>query len=201
MEEPALAAAAPVPMPTPVSEPAIPSHFVTYTDEAGFFSISYPPEWETFSLGDNVPVAKDLFAIIDSTPGLSIDYLEGLFIVFEAKGTPLNVNVVVQPLSEMTARGWLTPNEIVEARLRRTEEIRQKYREFSRINTIIGGREAVIIDWENSYPDIGKKARTVQLFMIADNLVWKVTCVVDLEEYRTYKDDLFAIVRSLRILR
>ena len=28
------------------AELEIPAHFTTYTDEAGLFSISYPPEWE-----------------------------------------------------------------------------------------------------------------------------------------------------------
>ena len=32
--------------PPTVIEPEIPAHFTTYTDEAGLFSISYPPDWE-----------------------------------------------------------------------------------------------------------------------------------------------------------
>lgn len=188
----------------PVSEPAIPAHFTTYTDEARFFSISYPPDWEPFpswfeELGG---LSKDFFKGYDSDTSLV-----GLFFVFiaeaprDSEGSSPNVNVVVQSLSDMTSRGWWTLDEIVEAKLQRTEEIKQDYHEFSRFNTIIGGREAVIIDWGDSYPDLDKKARTVQMFMIADNLVWKVTCYVESEKFSDFEDDLHAMVRSLRILK
>lgn len=193
---------APVPSPTPVSEPAIPAHFTTYTDEAGFFSISYPSDWEPFPSQLEVPVSKDLFKGYDSDTSLV-----GLFFIFIAEaprdsgGSSPNVNIVVQALSDMTMRGWRTLDEIVEAKLQRTKEIKQGYHEFSRFSTIIGGREAVIIDWESSSSELGKKARSVQMFLIADNLVWKVTCYVDSEKFSDFEDDLHAIVRSLLILR
>jgi len=147
-----------------------------------------------------VPVSKDLFRGYDSDVSLV-----GLFFVFTAVSTVepsitgANVNIVVQSLSDMTSRGWWTLDEIVEAKLQRTEEITQDYHEFSRVNTIIGGREAVIIDWGKSYPDLGKEVRSVQMFTISDKLVWKVTCYVDSEKYDYFKSDLYDIVRSLRI--
>jgi len=188
----------------PISEPTIPAHFSIYTDEAGFFSISYPLDWEPFpawfeELG---LISKDFFKSYDSDASFI-----GLFFVFIA-GAPMefgvssaSVNIVVQALSDMTIRGWLTLDEIVEARLHRTNEIKQGYHEFSRVNTIIGGREAVIIDWESSSSELGKKARSIQMFLIADNLVWKVTCYVDSEKFSDFEDDLHAIVRSLRIFK
>lgn len=188
----------------PISEPAIPAHFTTYTDDSGFFSVSYPSDWEPFpsKFEGIIPFSKDLFKGYDSDVSLT-----GLFFVFlaelpaEPSTSSPNMNIVVQSLSDMTSRGWRTIDEIVEAKLQRTEEIRQDYHEFSRFNTIIGGREAVIIDWGNSYPDLDKKARTVQMFMIADKLVWKVTCYVDSEKFSDFEDDLHAMVRSLRILK
>ena len=185
-------------------EPPIPTHFATYTDEASFFIISYPQDWEPFppSMEKIFPSNKDFFKIYNSNVAL-----EGYLLIFTAESprepgiSGANVNIMVQSLSDMTSRGWLRLDEIVEAKLQRTEEIKQEYHEFSRINTIIGGREAVIIDWESSYPDLGKKARCVQMFMIADKLVWQITCNADSEKYDYFKDDLDALVRSLRILK
>ncbi|MBA7582401.1 hypothetical protein ES708_24329 [subsurface metagenome] len=190
--------------PAPVSEPPIPAHFATYTDEAGFFNISYPPDWEPFpswfeELG---AVSKDFFKSYDSDTSFI-----GLFFVFIAEaprslgGSSASVNIVVQALSDMTIRGWRTLDEIVEAKLRRTKEIKEGYHEFSRVSTIIDGREAVIIDWESYTSDSSRKARCIQMFIIADKLVWKVTCYADSEKFSDFEDDLHAIVRSLRILK
>ena len=185
------------------SEPAIPAHFATYTDEARFFSISYPPDWKPFpSSLEEIPVSKDFFKVYDSDASLV-----GLFFVFTAEaprdlgGSSPNVNIVVQALSDMTMRGWWTLDEIVEAKLQRTKEIKQGYYEFSRINTIIGGREAVIIDWESYTSDLSGKVRSIQMFTIADKLVWKVTCYADSKKFSPFEDDLHAIVRSLRIFK
>ena len=182
----------------PADETSIPSHFLTYTDSAGYFSISYPPDWEPFpySMDGIFPSSKDFFKFYYTDVELT-----GLFVLFTAESDISgNVNIVIQPLSDMTTRGWLKLDEIVEGKLQRTEEIKLEYHEFSRINTIIGGREAIIIDWESSFPDLGKKGRSVQMFMIVDKLVWKITCNVDSEKYAYIKDDLYAIVESLRIL-
>lgn len=195
---------APAPAPAPISEPPIPAHFTTYTDEANFFSISYPPDWEPFpSWYEELGVdARDFFKSYDSNASLV-----GLFFVFTAEApresgiSSASVNIVVQALSDMTMRGWWTLNEIVEAKLRRTKEIKQGYHEFSRVSTIINGREAVIIDWESYTSDLSGKVRCIQMFTIVDKLVWKVTCYADSEKFSDFEDDLHAIVRSLRILK
>ena len=186
------------------SEPEIPTHFITYTDEASFFSISYPPDWESFpswfeELG---VISQDFFKTYNSDASLV-----GLFFVFIAEApmelevSSASVNIVVQALSDMTIRGWWTLDEIVEAKLQRTKEIKQGYYEFSRVSTIIGGREAVIIDWESYTSDLSGKVRSVQMFILADKLVWKVTCYADSQKFSDFEDDLHAIVRSLRILK
>ncbi|MBA7587861.1 hypothetical protein ES708_29906 [subsurface metagenome] len=186
------------------SEPQIPTHFTTYTDEAGFFSISYSPDWEPFpswfeELGAD---SRDFFKSYDSNVSLV-----GLFFVFMAEApmesgvSSANVNIVIQSLSDMTIRGWWTLDEIVEAKLQRTEEIEEEYHEFSRVKTIIDGREAVIIDWESFTSDLSGKVRCVQMFTIADEIVWKVTCYADSTKFADFEDDFLAIVRSLRILK
>ena len=188
---------------TQSSGTTIPSHFATYKDVANYFSISYPSDWILF------PSSMELFGI--SVKDFFEYYsagvvLEGYIFVFTAESpresgdSGANINIVVQSVSEVIAKGWLTLDEIVEGKLQRTAEISEGYHEYSRTETNIGGREAVIIDWESSYPDIGKTARTLQMFMIADGLVWKITCYVDSTKYDYFKDDLHAIVSSLRIL-
>jgi len=185
-------------------ETSIPANFTTYTDIASYFSISYPSDCISF------PSSIELFGI--SVKDFFLYYsadvtLEGYIFVFTAEssrepgGSGANVNIVVQSVIEVTAKGWVNLDEIVEGKLQRTAEISEGYHEYSRIKTNIGGREAVVIDWEQSYSDIGKKARTIQMFMIADGLVWKITCYVDSTKYDYFQDDLYAIVTSLRILK
>lgn len=207
-EEAPAATPAPTPTPTPMStptgtpmsEPTIPPHFATYTDEASFFSISYPTDWKPFpSWHEELGVtSKEFFKFYDAEDAS----LVGFFIlVFYAEsprepGGTSSVNIFVQPLSEGE---WML-DEIVETRLRRTEEIYQEYREFSRLNTIIDGREAIVVDWEVSIPDLGK-SRCLQMFTLKDKLVWKVTCYAGSEVFSDFEDDLYAMVRSLRILK
>ena len=93
------ACGAPTSAPGAVSEPPISAHFTTYTDEARFFSISYPPDWKLFpSWFEELGVlSKDFFKGYDSDASLV-----GLFFVFTAEtprdlGSSLpNVNIVVQ---------------------------------------------------------------------------------------------------------
>jgi len=191
--------------PTSVSEPAIPSHFTTYTDEARFFNISYPSDWKPFpswSEAADALVSKDFFKVYRSYISIT-----GLFIVFTAEAprdsgvSSANVNIVVQALSDMTTKGWWTLDEIVEAKLQRTKETHQGYQEFDRINTVIDGREATIIDWESYTSELSGRVRSIQMFTIADELLWKITCYVDSDKFSDYEADLHAIVRSLRILK
>ena len=66
------------------------------------------------------------------------------------------------------------------------------------MDTVIDGRDAVIVEWQKSF--IGTETRCIQMFVIVDKFVWKVTCSVDPEEYDDVKDDLYSIIQSLDIL-
>jgi hypothetical protein len=184
-----------------VTEAAVPAHFGTYTDEAGFFSVSYPSNWEAFPEWElSGIVAKDFFKFYDSDDVSLVGLFFVVFVAWSPKepdGSSANVNIVVQPLSGDKP----TLDEMVEAKLQRTKEISYEYHEFSRIKTTVGGREAIIANWEETIPDMGRKSRSVQMFMLADNLLFKVTCYVPSEHLNSYEEDLDAIVRSLRILR
>jgi hypothetical protein len=71
--------------PTP-TEPAIPANYVTYTDELGLFSVSYPPDWDIdlSLLADMAQAAKDYVESIDSN--LPIEKVSYLFSLVKSSG-------------------------------------------------------------------------------------------------------------------
>ena len=185
--------------PTSVSESAIPAHFTTYTDEAGLFSISYPPDWELAlsTLEEMENIAKDYGSSLD--PDIPLE-LSLLFIAGVPTGLGYydpSVNIWIQPLPA----GINTLDEWVESEIRGLKKYDTEYREFSRVKTIIGGKEAIILDSEGYTPRTGK-FRCLQVFILTGKVKWIVTCgTVDLEQFDDFEDDLYAIVRSLRVLK
>jgi len=191
------APATPTPTPTP-AEPTIPAHFTTYTDEAGLFGISYPPDWEpALSLIEDLEEAtKELLESIESDLPLE----RASFIFFAGVPTEVgydpNVNIVVESLPGVI---W-THDKVVEAGIRGIKDVVQDYHEFSRIKTTIGGREATIVDWEGTFPELGT-FHELQMFMLVGKVVWTVTCGTGPEKFSDFEDDFHAIVRSLRIFK
>lgn len=179
-------------------EPEIPAHFTTYTDEAGLFSISYPPDWEpALSLIEGLEQAtKDLIESIESD--LPLERASAIF----CAGLPTetgympNVNIVVESLPGIL---WTLDN-VVEAGIRGIKEIVQEYHEFSRVKTTVGGREATIVDSEGTIPGLPKQ-HSLQLIMLVGKTAWFVTCTPPTGEFSKWEDDFDAIVRSLRILK
>jgi len=181
-----------------VVEPEIPAHFSTYTDEMALFSISYPPDWEPAlpimeeveeyvkevirSMEEDFPVEKASFIFVAGLP------IEG--------GYAPNVNIVLEPLP----LGISTNDEYVEASIRGIKSLVQVYHEFSRIKTTVDGREATILDWEGSHPEIGK-SHVLQMLIIQGKNGWAVTCTPPMGEFSKWEDDFNSIVRSLRILK
>ena len=191
------APATPTPTPTP-AEPTIPAHFTTYTDEAGLFSISYPPDWEpALSLIEGLEQAtKDLVESIESD--LPLERASAIFFAGlpTETGYMPNVNIVVESLPGIL---WTLDN-VVEAGIRGIKEIVQEYHEFSRVKTTVGGREATIVDSEGTIPGLPKQ-HSLQLIMLVGKTAWFVTCAPPTGEFSKWEDDFDAIVRSLRILK
>ncbi len=70
-----------------------PANFLTYTDSADYYSISYPPDWEPFpSSFESIPMNKDFFKVYNSEV-----ILRGLAFIFIAESDVSNasVNIVV----------------------------------------------------------------------------------------------------------
>jgi hypothetical protein len=182
----------------PVSEPEIPSHYTTFTDVEGLFNISYPPDWElALSLIPDIEAsAKDIITSIESdlpVENARVIFLAGLPI--EVEYLP-NVNIVVESMPGVV---W-THDKVLEAEITGIKQVIQDYRQFSRVKTTVDGREATILGWEGTYPQLGKGC-VLQMFVLVGKTVWCVTCTPPSEEFSKWEEDFQAIVRSLRILK
>jgi hypothetical protein len=183
---------------TPFVEPEIPENYTTYTDEQGLFSISYPNDWEPFLslLEDAFQSVKDVIESINED--IPIENVTYLFIsgIMDKSGSSIlpNVNIVVEPLpSEIR-----NLNQMVEASTRTIKEVISDYHEISRTKTTINGMEAVIIEWEGTYPEFGQ-AHPFQMYELVGRNAWCVTCTASPSEFDVWKSDFQSIVRSLRI--
>ncbi len=187
--------------PTSVSDSAIPVHFTTYTDEAGLFSISYPPDWE-LALSQIEGLTRD---VEDYLKGIGSEgSLEGGRVVFFAgityeTGHNPNVSVVVTPSGE----GEWKLEDLVEAVVQRGYmKDAEEYHEFSRTKIVVDGREAIILDCEAKYPLVTAELRVLTMYLRDNKLMWAVTCgVLPPKDFSDFENDLHAIVRSLRILK
>ena len=125
-------------------EPEIPTDYSTYTSE-GLFSISYPPDWTpmTSIMEELMETSKELMEISD--PELELDDIEMLFF----GGLPIDDDNFLPNVSIcVTARGfgYWDLDEIVDVETLYSKETTHGYREYSRIETVVDGNKAVIIE-------------------------------------------------------
>ena len=184
------------------SKSLIPANFTTYTDEVCLFRISYPTNWEP------------AFSIIESLKQKTIKYLKSIdsksSFAFERSnivffgGVPLdsdgynpNITVFIDPLVDDKFK----LEDLVELSVQGWKKEAEEYREFSRTKTIIDGKQAIILDYEGHYPNLGS-IHVLLMIMLADRFVWMVSCgVVPPLNFYDFKDDLYAIVKSFQILK
>ena len=183
--------------PAPISEPPIPAHFTTYTDELGLFSISYPPDWE-LALSEIEGLEQFTKMLIESIESdLPLERVS--FIFFAGVPTEIgyspNVNIAVEPLP-----GIVSHDQYVEAGVQSLKEFIQDYHELSRVKTAVGGREATIVEYEGTLPQLGKFHWLLMSILVGET-AWTVTCATELGKFDESEDDFYAIVRSLRILK
>jgi hypothetical protein len=181
-------------------QPQIPEDYVTYTDEAGVFSISYPPEWEPAlhllaireqhakeyvnNLDENIPVEK-----------ASIIFFAGLAAADE-RYSP-NCGIVIEPLKYNISNIDI----VCESEILGIKKYAKKYDEISREKTIIDGKEAIIVQNVQTMPE-ESTLYMMNMFVVVDNSIWTVGCTaLNESEYRKWEEDFNNIVRSLRILK
>ena len=181
---------------TPPTTPTTKPNYTTFTDEAGLFSISYPPDWGTdlSILQDEKTTAKDIITALDSD-----SQLEKVYTIFLAgingKGYPY-VNIVVE---SMPGVEW-TNDKVVEAGIAGITQLVPDYHLFSQVKTTVDGREATILDWEGTISEVGK-SHVLQMVVLVGKTAWFVTCTPPLGEFSNWEEDFQTIVRSLRILK
>jgi hypothetical protein len=181
---------------TPTAE--IPTNYTTYTDEQGLFSISYPPEWEPALsiLAELEQYTKDVIASMNSD--LPADQGSFVFIA----GIPIetgyapSVTIGIEPMPALI----FTHSQMIEGEISAIKQTLQDYHEFSRNKTTVGGREATIVEWEGTYPQVGKN-HNLQMYILVGKNAWIVSCTPPPGEYDKCGKDFQAIVRSLRILK
>ena len=188
---------APAPTPTTVPEPAIPEHFTTYTDEAQLFSISYPPDWElAMSLipGLDESMREALRGIEFEVP--PEEYTTVFFAgVPSEEGYNPNINILVGRATGSTLE------EEFELNIRGLKEMDfGNYQKFEEIKTVVGGREAIIIDHAYTPPDT-PQLRMVQVVILAGETAWFVTGVTFEDEFPAHQETINQVVRSLRIFK
>ena len=107
-----------------------------------------------------------------------------------------NINVLVESLPEID----YTHDSMVAAEIRGIQALIDDYHQISRIETTTRGQRATVLEWEGTYPDLGR-GHWLQMFTLVGKTTWVVTCTVPLDDSGNRMDDYNAIVKSLRILR
>lgn len=182
------------------SESSIPTNFTTYTDEVNLFSISYPANWEpAFSKIESLKQETENYMKSIDEKGFS----EKSNYVFIG-GVPLdngyynpNISILAEPLGDDNVK----LEDIVEPLVSDHKRLSEEYREFFRTRTIIDGRQAIILDFEARYPNLVLVHFLVMVTVI-DKFGWAITCTICPPlNFFDFKDDLYAIVKSFKILR
>jgi len=157
---------------TSPEQKTIPSSFITYTDTANHFSISYPSDWTPQSL-----------SLLPSLPG-------GYQYILLAGPSDLNpnANIVVSRIESLIVNHNLIVS--IETDAIKTEGLSLK----SKVKTMIDGRPSTIFISQ----DPPTSTYFIQGIFIINRTEWCITCMASSDEYYSHKDDLESIVRSFR---
>jgi hypothetical protein len=184
---------------TTIAEPNIPSNYTTYTDEQGLFSISYPNDWEPMLsiMEEAMNNIKDI--INSSNKDIPIEKATMIFVaglLSEQDSYLPNVNIMIEPMPLLVRNH----NQLIEAEVSGVKSTITDYNEISRTKTTVDGREATIIEWEGTYPQIGW-THPFQLFLLVGRNGWCITCTAPEGEVDKWESDFQSVARSLRILK
>ena len=179
-----------------INEPGIPEDFSTYESE-GFFSISYPPDWEPVQslLEELERYGKE--SVLEIDPSQDLDAFKLLFVAGKPTldGWYPSVSVSVGKREF----GYSSLDEIIESEYNWAKAYTAGYQEVSRTKTTIGGIEAyIIVDQDDEPGDVPWKYTSGNL--VKGDYVWFVICNAERADYDEYEDEFEDIVRSFRIL-
>lgn len=184
------------------SKSSIPANFTTYTDELSLFKISYPVGWKP-DLSRIKTLKQETEEYMKSIN--SKGTLEYSNIVFFG-GAPLdsvynpNISIVIVPLGNEKVNLKVL-EYVLEYAVQGFKEDAEEFHEFSRITTIIDGKQAMLLESEARYPNIGS-LHALHAFLGGERFFWIITCVTCSPlNFNDFKDDIYAIVKSFKILK
>jgi hypothetical protein len=156
----------------PVAE-AVPSDWITYTDETSGMSLSYPDDWEAFAF-DEAALADLFDSLGDAIPEVdkaAVAFLAGLPASIDVWDPHVNVFVQVLPVD-------LTLDEHVEANLAVfTQEYGSAESITERVKTVVAGREVVLVHLSFANPsNNAERLWMIQLLALDGRTGWTVTC-------------------------
>jgi hypothetical protein len=189
--------------PPPLLEPSVPSHFTTYTADGGLFSISYPSDWEVPL--DLIPEMKEAAVNLfreSITPEMAEDVQEAT-ILFVAGGvkTEMGYNPNVNVIAECTEHATGSLDRLVAVSEQEFKQSVRDFKELSRWKTTLGGHDAIVVEFEYTLPSQPLRCRYLLMIMRAQRSMWFVTCtVLPPLEFDDVRDDLVAVINSLRVL-
>ena len=184
------------------SESPIPANFTTYTDETSLFRISYPANWEPDLLRINTlkQETEEYLKSINSRWTL-----EKSNIVFFG-GAPLdsgynpNISIVIIPLGNEKVNLEVL-EYVIEGAVQGFKKDAEEFHEFSRITTIIDGKQAMLLESEARYLNFGS-GHFLHAFLGGERFAWIITCTVFSPlNFYDFKDDIYTIVKSFQILK
>lgn len=185
------------------SEPSTPIDFVTYTDDTGAFSISYPEDWELVPSMINSEFAKIVAKALvkDIIDSIDEGSLKGVNCIFFAgvhceSGYNPNVNINVNPIPNRVSTN--DSYSLSKAAFEAMEEKAAGLQLLSVDKGSVDGHVVAIIDFKITHPVTGTN-RYITTQIIEGGGIWTVTCSSEAIDFPKYKDNFYAIVRSLRI--
>ncbi len=169
--------------------------FTTYTDPAGYFSISYPADWQAFP-----PWYSDAERFFFLNPNYHTAATGLIFYAAhetEAEKTYLYLRVTNTTFYQKAGRFTLT--EMIASIDEVTPEGGEPRQELSRDTATIAGREAIVRSLRWGWDWSGKRI-FVQSYLVEDGLLWELTYSIDKGDNERLRDEALAVVKSLNFI-
>ena len=178
-------------------EREIPPDFITYASE-GLFCVSCPPE-----LVDDSSLIEEIFGDVKETmqatdPDVNLEDVRYMFLGHIPIDNETNAHLFVTVEPVALGMPLDVYYQYLEEECKHGGEYFMGFRLHSLAKTVIGGREAILMDVQ-TLDDLGER-RSLDLYMIKDNLLWEVSCAAEPEDFEDYEDTFYSILSSFRIL-
>lgn len=183
---------------TTAVQQTVPGNYATYKED-GFFSISYPIDWEICRTDEIELVKEIMLEEFEDTEDLAVlDELSFLFmageVAYDGYYPTVSVGIVAR------TPGYWSLDEIYESGSEYEKEYTEGFKLISKEKTTIDGIDAIIDVTEDNEPGWGKW-RYVQMLMVADKHVWWITCSCEASDFSAYEEDFHQIMRNFKLYK